>query len=219
MGGEGSKYLGGVHREVLLLIFRKEGVAFVHVPKTCGKVFREFLSSSVGGAEEWWGIETTEEGSPESLRFDMVDRAHYTAGMLKEFRPDAFGELLGMRVFSVARDPYARAASAYEQYLGHVGQERDLGFLDYLRCVRDGMHRDARDGYLYIHGAPQVEFHLPHHELLAGRDFSGALSELFGRPLLLFSEERPVSPLGIEEREMVEEVYRADIEMWERLAS
>lgn len=199
------------------------GVAFVHVPKTCGREMRGFLSSSVGGAEEWWGILPPEPGSPESLLYDAVDYAHCTAGMIREFRPALWEEMLSMRVFSVARDPYRRSISAYRQFLLHFRDRRgETGvrtFVDYLFCIRDELYRTERNGHLYIHGVPQVRFHLPNHELLRGDDLSCPLSDIFGRDLHFRSSERRLRPLRSSERAMVERVYAEDFEMWERLTT
>jgi len=143
-----------------MLLFRGVGVAFVHVPKTCGTALRKFLSSAVGGADDFWGIEKTDPGSPEGRRFDAVDRAHYTVEMVRELHGGLWEEMLGMRVFSVAREPYGRAISAYRQAQSHFGRDRFFGFMDYMRCVEDEMYRTERDGHLYIHGVPQVKFHM-----------------------------------------------------------
>lgn len=206
-----------------MLLFRDAGVAFVHVPKTCGSALRRYLSSSVGGEESWWGVESPAPGSPEAEAFDKVDMAHYTADMIRDFRGGLFAELSGMRVFSVARNPYSRAISAYNQFVKFFG---DSGlapgvneFMDYLYCIHDELYRASRDGYLYIHGAPQVRFHLPGHHLIWGRDLSAGLSVIFGREMSFSSEESEDRPLTSLEMRMVERVYSEDLEMWKRLAS
>lgn len=206
-----------------MLLFRGIGVAFVHVPKTSGKALRSFLSESVGASDEFWGIGPTDPSAPEGRFFDTIDRAHYTAEMIHDLYDGLLAGLRGMRVFSVARDPYKRALSSYRQFCGFFGDNGFAGrvrtFMDYLRCVRDEMYRTERDGYLYIHGVPQVKFHLPHHTLIHGEDLSEQLSDLFGRRLVFRSTERPNRPLYPSEMKMVERVYAEDFEMWERLTS
>jgi len=202
-----------------MLLFRERGVAYVHVPKTSGTKLRKFLSSEVGVRESWWGVAKAPSGSPEGLRFDRTDRAHWTAAMIREFRPALWGKMLGMRVFSVARDPFRRAVSAYGQFLRNFGEGaagvRCLS--EYIRRIGDGAHMSRRDGYLYIHGAPQVEFHLPNHRVISGEDLSGELSTLFGVDLRFVSSERPVRGLSESERSLVESVYKEDILLWRSL--
>jgi hypothetical protein len=206
-----------------MLLFREVGVAFVHVPKTCGKSLRSFLSSSVGGADHWWGIVHPHPSSPESLVFDKVDRAHYTAEMIREFHGGLWEEMSRMRVFSVAREPYRRSYSAYRQFLGFFKDSglapRVATFMDYLRCIRDELYRTERDGYLYIHGVPQVRFHLPNHELIWGGDLSSGLSGVFGRDLRFGASESWTRRMSSSEMSMVEWVYSEDFDMWERLTT
>jgi hypothetical protein len=202
-----------------MIIFREEGVAYVHVPKTSGTKMRKVLRSEFRRCESWWGIVETPAGSPESMRFDKVDMAHWTAEMIREFRPSLWEELGGMVTFSVARDPYARSVSAYEQFLRHFG----LGtggvrcFSDYLDRVGDESYRRCRDGYLYIHGVPQTHFYLPGHRLMFGEDLSSPLSLAFGRRVVFGSSQRPVRPLSDAERDIVDRVYKDDIRMWRSL--
>lgn len=202
-------------------LFRGPKVAFVHVPKTCGKSLRNFLSESVGGADEFWDLWPAEPGSPEAELYDVVDRSHYTAEMIMGLYPDLWEEMRGMRIFSVARDPYGRSISAYGQFCLMFGDDGSAGhvrtFMDYLACVRDELYRTERNGHLYIHGAPQVKFHLPGHTLIHGEDLSSQLSDLFGRELVFKSSERHIRDLSRSERRMVGRVYADDFEMWERV--
>jgi len=202
-----------------MLLFREKGVAYVHVPKTSGKRLRKFLSSEVGGCEHWWGIYDTPAESLESSKFDRTDKAHWTAAMIREFRPSLWSEMLFMNVFSVARDPFNRAVSAYGQFLRHFGEgAAGVGCLsDYVRRIGDGAHMSRKDGYMYIHGVPQVEFHLPNHRVIFGEDLSGELSTMFGVDMRFVSSERPVRGLSESERSLVESVYKEDIVLWRSL--
>lgn len=203
-----------------MLLFAREGVAYVHVPKTSGKRMRSVLRSSLGSFEEFWGI--AKASGAERKRFDMVDRAHYTAETIREFHPDLWARMLGMTCFSVARDPYSRAASAYQQFRSHFGGHEVMGRVrslsDYLVCVGDELYRRDRDGYLYIHGVPQVRFHLPGHRVIFGEDLTASISGIFGREIRFRSAERPCGDLSADERRLVERVYREDLEMWDRVS-
>lgn len=204
-----------------MLIFRDLGVAYVHVPKTAGRAMRRALVGAAGPAEEWWGIERPEPWSPEERRFEFVDMAHYTAEMLQTLRPAVWEELLGMRVFSVVRDPYRRAASAYRQFLGFRRRSPSLSSVgslkDYLRCVGDELYRTDRLGHLFIHGAPQVRFHMPGHVLLCGDGVGPGLTELFGGEVPFVWGETPCRGLSRSEMLMVERVYGDDLALWESL--
>lgn len=201
-----------------MLIFRDKNIAYMHVPKTSGKALRFVLNAIMNPSDVWWG--TVDAWGAERTRFNKVDRAHYTAEMIANFHPDLWDELLGMKCFSVMRSPYSRAVSAYEQFKisfgrhGVVNRVRRLS--DYLACIRDELYRRDRDGYLYIHGVPQVKFHLPGHRVISGNDLTGPLSEIFGQKVSFFSLERPCRGLSDMERRLVERVYEKDIEMWER---
>jgi hypothetical protein len=201
-----------------MLLFKEDNVAYIHVPKTSGKALRSLLIHRMRPSG-WWG--TVEAVGAERARFDRVDRSHYTAEMVREFRPGLWRMLLGMTCFSVARSPYSRAVSAYEefqrQFAGHDVVRRVRSLSGYLSCVEDELYRRDRDGYMYIHGAPQTRFHLPGHRVIFGDDMTDSLSSLFGRRLVFRSLERPCRSLSREETKMVDRIYADDIAIWNSL--
>lgn len=181
---------------------------------------REFLCESLGDAESWWGMEVVGLSCMKSLAFEVVDAAHYTRDMLHEMKRDTWLWIMDSKVFSVFRNPYNRAVSAYSQFMKHYGSfasHMAPTLEHYLMCVRDGRYKCKKSGFLYIHGVPQTEFHFPHHILLSGEDFSDSLSCLFGKRLSFSNKETPTRELSSRERSLVETIYRRDMKLWDEV--
>lgn len=204
-----------------MLIFREKKIAYIHVPKTAGTALRNLLKKNVGGYESWWGRWPPSERDVWWGRFEKLDFSHLTTSMLKEIYPQTHEKLLGMRKFSVIRNPYDRAFSAYREFKKQFEKKKLAlnikSMLDYLMAIRDGFHKNDRMSYLYVHGAPQVDFHYQDHTLLCGNDFSKELSDIFSVKLEFKTNAKKYGEMGLYVKSLIEEIYHEDLEIFEKL--
>lgn len=206
-----------------MLIFHEKKIAYIHVPKTAGTAMRKVLEKGVGGYERWWGRWSPGEKDVWWRKFEKLDFSHLTVSLLREMYPRKHEELLGMRKFSVARDPYDRACSAYGEFKKQFEKKKLApnikSMLDYLMAIKDGAHKNDRRSYLYVHGTPQVDFYYPDHMILYGADLSENLSDIFGVKLEFKMDAQKYGRMSSVERSLVEEIYHDDLEMFKRVKS
>ncbi|MEO5913297.1 MAG: sulfotransferase family 2 domain-containing protein [Luteolibacter sp.] len=194
-------------------------MAFIHVPKAAGRLIRDCIKSSFSEEESWvegWG---TDGG---------LDRAHLFPDELRMCYPRV-AEMLEEEdclSFTVVRHPIARAVSAFQHSCGGYAdeKERSRGLAGYLERIESGYFKtDGRDGFRYIHGAPQHEFLLIEDECLVKQilrleddDFSDRISAILGREIVLY---RPNIGFGhylvqpsSEDVETIQRIYARDFE-------
>lgn len=92
-----------------MLISLKHRFAFLHIPKTAGKMIRKALTRAAGPSGlmfQTWGVH------------DWIDHAHLMSRQIDERYP-LIREILSSsecEVFSLVRHPVARAISAFGEY-------------------------------------------------------------------------------------------------------
>lgn len=206
-----------------MLASLKHKIVFCHIPKTAGTSIRNTLAKFLSDDPKlikYWGIE------------DGLDLAHPTAEVIRTRYPEIWRLFFGDVVsFAIVRNPITRAKSAYSE---HLRQYRDhprvaKTFEDYLAHIADNVYRfDQKEGYIFIHGAPQHEFISFNYCVLPrvilrfeDGDLSQKVSEILKYvvfvPHLHKSSMRvwqSWKPVSRKQRILIEKTYQRDFEMF-----
>ena len=199
-------------------------IVFLHIPKNAGTSVHRALKSAHQTNDqvvEGWGIEKG---------FDL---AHPTPQILNQYYPQDYSLLQhpGTTSFAILRDPLARCLSAFaehrKQYGTHPLASRTLS--EYLDRIESRAYlADDGNSYLFIHGAPQVEFIYEDGKLLPKHLFRMEDPQLFKRLCLLLGRSLPVlhlnqsrpAPAPFLSRHMINlimTIYEQDYELLESL--
>ena len=133
-----------------MTIFPNQRLVFLHIPKTAGRSIKKFLQDKEGGPVNL--------GIPHLFPREYVSEGHITQSDW-----DAFEK------FTVIRNPWARAVSAYKYHLRTRKREPFADFLgEYIKGGWD-LRRHGEPQSRYIHG---LDGRIYRYEFLA-EDFPG----------------------------------------------
>ena len=199
-------------------------LCFFHIPKNAGAAIHQALKATY---------------VPDSLIIESweirggVDLAHPIADTLAQMCPEIRSDLQDPSSisFAILRDPLSRCLSAFaehrKQYSEHPLASRTLS--EYLDRIESRPYlADDGNSYVFIHGAPQVEFIYEDGKLLPKNLFRMEDPQLFKRLCLLLGRSLPVlhlnqsrpAPAPFLSRHMINRImsiYEQDYELLESL--
>ena len=186
---------------------------FIHVPKNAGTLIRSALKNQYPNSIDLWGVSK------------LVDMAHLMPHQFPKQIKEAVNDP-ELKILAMLRDPYERAFSAYQQHCRQYANHPKLAqsFEDYLEAIKQEEYRKSRDGYIFIHGAPQVKFLyykdclLPNILLNCSGEWKSKLDQVLKCNLKYKNSSIRKTPrLSSDNKENIEAIYREDFVLFENL--